>query len=172
MHSSAVVIESTTGRSTPVRRARTRRSLFGPLAAALFAVGVSGHGAWADMSTGRNTAAFDGCSCRSAGAGNTLATATITKVRRHTVILVNATVTDIDQGVDAQLYLGIGGVLSGPVTHCQSTSGTCTLSFHRPIDADLLLTIGAPVTFQLFAFAPNQSDLSVQVGFTAQVVRK
>jgi len=171
MNSRSFVIESTTDRSTPGSRARTRRSLRRPLAAALLAVAVTAHGAWADMSTARNTAAVDGYGALTVNNVTTLATATITKVRRHTVILVNATVTDIDQGVDAQVYLAINGVLSGPVTSCHPTSGTCSLSFHRPIDADLLM-MGAPIKFELLGYTPNQSDPSMQVEFSAEVVRK
>lgn len=172
MNSSSHMTESTIDRCRPERRARGRRSALGPFAAALFAVGMSAHGAWADMSIGRNTAAVDADFVSiNAGVITTLATATITKVRRHTVIVVNASVTGIDQGVDAQVYLSIDGVLSGPVTRCGATSSPCSLSFHRPIDADLR-TIGAPITFELLAFSPNQSGSGVQVGFTAQVLRK
>jgi hypothetical protein len=156
----------------PTTRARARRLVTG-VGAALLALAASASGAWADMSIGKNTAAFDGDGvAMTQGDISTLATVTISKVRRHTVILVDATVSDIDQGVNAQVYLSIGGVLSGPVTECHPTAGECTLTFHRPIDVDENgPPIGEPMTFSLLAYTPD-SDPSVQVGFTAHVVKK
>jgi hypothetical protein len=160
-------MNSTTYR--PTTRSRFRRLVMGAGAALLAA---SAPGAWADMSIGRNTAAFDGYGALTQGDISTLATVTISKVRRHTVILVDATVSDIDQGVNTQVYLSIGGTLSGPVTECHPTAGECTLTFHRPIDADEHPNdIGSPMTVSLLAYTPD-SDPSVQVGFTAHVVKK
>ena len=126
---------------------------------------------WADMSIGRTTAAYDGSGNIPTGNPAALATATITKVRRHTVILVNATVTDIPAGVDADAYLAIDGVQSGPVTRCRSTVGTCSLTFHRPIDADER-AIGMPITFTLLGFSWNQPAPGVGVAFSVNVVKK
>jgi hypothetical protein len=126
---------------------------------------------WADMSVGRTTAAYDGPGDIPTGNPAALATVTITKVRRHTVFLVNATVTDIPAGVDADAYLAIDGVLSGPVTRCRSTVGTCSLSFHRPVDADER-AIGMPITFTLLGFSWNQPAPTVQVDFSVNVVKK
>ena len=140
---------------------------------AVLAVGLAAQGARADMSLGRNSAAAGGEGSIDAGVVSELASVTISSVRRHTIILVDATVSEIDPLTDVEVYLAIDGVLSGPVTHCPMTAKECTLTFHRPIDADgPLVTIGKPVTFKLLAYAPNGADAGVQYGFTAHAVKK
>ncbi len=150
-------------------RSHTSRRVARGFAAVLLACASA---SWADMSIGRTTAAYDGSGNIPTGnAGAALATATITKVRRHTVFLVNATVTDIPAGVDADTYLSIDGVQSGPVTRCRSTVGTCSLTFHRAIDADER-AIGMPITFTLLGFSWNQPAPGVPVAFSVNVVKK
>jgi hypothetical protein len=160
---------NTITRLITIARPRSRRLVYA-VGAAVLALAAPTPAAWADMSIGRNTAAYDGDGPLVLNDISTLATVTITKVRRHTVILVDATVSDIDPGVDTQIYLWINGVGSGPVAHCTPTAKPCSLSFHRPIDADER-QIGMPMTLTLAAYTPS-SDTSVQVGFTAHVVKK
>jgi hypothetical protein len=152
------------------RKARRGR-LASRLGAAMLAVALSAQGALADMSVGRNSAAVDDAGTIQGGAITTLATVTITKLRRHTIVLVDATVTKIDPNLFVEIYLSTDGVLSGPIGYCQSTTTECAVSFHRPFDADER-TIGAPMTFSLLAYTPGQQDGYVQYGFTAHVVKK
>jgi hypothetical protein len=92
------------------------------VAAALVAVALTAHGAAADMSVGRNGAAADGSGSIQSGAVTTLATLTITKVRRNTIVLVDASVTKIDPNKLVEIYLSIDGTLSGPIGYCQSAT--------------------------------------------------
>jgi hypothetical protein len=140
------------------------------LGLALVSLVTTAPGVSADMSLGRNTAAFDGTGAIPPHNVTTLATATLSKLRRHTVILVDATVSKIDPGVDTEVYLAIDGTLSGPITKCPPTNQECSLSFHRPIDADER-NIGMPMTLSLLAYSPT-GDTWVQVGFTAHAVKK
>ena len=143
------------------------------VATAILVLGLSAQ-TRADMSVGRNTAAAWGDGSIDAVNVNPLSSLTITKTRRHTVILVDASVTGIEPGATAEVHLSINGVLSGPVTYCPTTSETCSLHFHRPIDVDdtNLFTVGEPVTFQLLAFSFSGSIPGVQYGFSAHVVKK
>jgi len=166
-------VREATGHPTPPAR-RVRPVRFAVrLGMAALAIGLAAQGARADMSLGRNSAAADGYGSIDAGVVSELASVTISSVRRHTVILVDATVSGIDPLPDVEVHLVINGVLSGPVTRCPADAKECTLNFHRPIDADGgLVTIGQPVTFKLMAYAPNGADPSVQYGFTAHAVKK
>jgi len=156
----------------PTRRVRPVR-LAVRLGMAALAIGLAAQVARADMSLGRNSAAAHGDGSIDAGVVSDLASVTISSVRRHTIILVDATVSGIDPLTDVEVYLAINGGLSGPVTHCPMTAKECALSFHRPIDADsAIVTIGKPVTFTLRAYSPNGADPSVQYGFTAHAVKK
>jgi hypothetical protein len=140
---------------------------------AVLAIGLAAQWARADMSLGRNSVAADGNGPIDAGAVSELASVTVTAVRRHTIILVDATVSGIAPLTDVEVYLAVNGVLSGPVVHCPMTATKCALTFHRPIDADgPIFTIGQPVTFKLLAYAPNAAVPSVQYGFTAHAVKK
>jgi hypothetical protein len=156
-------------RLTTIARPRARWLVYA-VGAALLALAAPTPAAWADMSIGRNTAAYDGHGPLVLNDISTLATVTITKIRRHTVILVDATVSDIDPGVDALIYLWVNGVGSGPVANCTPSPKPCSVSFHRPIDADEH-QIGMPMTLTLAAYTPS-SDTAVQIGFTAHVVKK
>ena len=173
MRAEPFVVGAATGHPTPrSRRVRPTR-LASRLGMAVLAVALAAQGARADMSLGRNSAAADGYGSIDAGVVKELASVTISSVRRHTIILVDATVSGIDPLPDVEVYLEFNGVLSGPVTHCPATAQDCTLNFHRPIDADgPLVTIGKPVTFKLMAYAPNGAAPSVQYGFTAHAVKK
>ena len=173
MRAEPFVVRAATGHPTPrSRRVRPTR-LASRLGMAVLAVALAAQGARADMSLGRNSAAADGYGSIDTGVIKELASVTISSVRRHTIILVDATVSGIDPLPDVEVYLEFNGVLSGPVTHCPATAQDCTLNFHRPIDADgPLVTIGQPITFKLMAYAPNGAAPSVQYGFTAHAVKK
>jgi hypothetical protein len=141
------------------------------LALALLGLSLLASPASADMSVGKKIAAVDGNGSFPANGVTALATVTISKVRPNRVILVNATVTDIDPNVDAEIYLAINNVLSGPLTRCLPTAVPCTLTFHRPLDTDQFFK-GKPLTFTLYAYAPNLKDDDVQVGLSAQMIHK
>ena len=173
MRAESFVVRAATGHPTPRSRLIRPIRLVSRLAMAVLAVGLAAQGARADMSLGRNSAAADGYGSIDAAVVTDLASVTLSAVRRHTIILVDATVSGIDPLTDVQVFLAINGVLSGPVTRCPMTAKECALTFHRPIDADgPMVEIGQPMTFTLRAYAPTAAVPSVQYGFTAHAVKK